>query len=216
MVILLLFLIVYPTSSWKTAQGVSPLFLTLVYKTSVQQCVLPAEWENANVTPVYKSGDKTKTFHYRPVSLTSVCCKTLEHIIYTYLINHLQNNSFFYPLQHGLRAGFSCDTQLVEITYHIAAQPFRLSAYFWISRRHLIPCHMCCCCTSFVVLAYPMPFSCESKRTFLKNSSAWFLMVCAQVSVYFQEAARVCLGAPAFWQYLQPCSIVRWWLLQSR
>lgn len=102
------------------AVSIAP-FLTLMYKTSLEQCVLPADWKNANVIPVYKSGDKTKKCNYRPISLTSVCCKTLENIIYTNLMNHLQSNNFFSPLQHGFRAGFSCDTQLVEFTHDIAA-----------------------------------------------------------------------------------------------
>ena len=30
--------------------------------------------------------------NYHPISLTSVCCKTLEHIICKHMLNHLENN----------------------------------------------------------------------------------------------------------------------------
>lgn len=57
--------------------------------------------------------------NYRPISLTSVCCKTLEHIIYTAIFNHLQNNNFFVDYQHGFRSGRSCPTQLTEFSHDL-------------------------------------------------------------------------------------------------
>ena len=30
--------------------------------------------------------------NYRPISMTSVCCKTLEHIICKHMLNQLENN----------------------------------------------------------------------------------------------------------------------------
>lgn len=95
-------------------------YLIVLFRKSFEQSELPLDWKNANVVPVHKSGDKTKTSNYRPISLTSVSCKTLEHIIYTNLISHLQGNNFFHPTQHGFRTGYSCDTQLVEFTHDIA------------------------------------------------------------------------------------------------
>lgn len=72
-----------------------------------------------DIVPIHKSGPRDSVMNYRPISLTSVCCKTLEHIIYTNIFTHLQNNSFFVPYQHGFRAGHSCVTQLVEFTHDI-------------------------------------------------------------------------------------------------
>ena len=45
--------------------------------------------------------------NYRPVSLTCVCCKLLEHIIYSHVMAHLQTNNLLSVNQHGFRSGFS-------------------------------------------------------------------------------------------------------------
>ena len=56
--------------------------LTLIFQCSIQQGAMPDEWKTANIIPIFKKGDHTNTGNYRPVSLTSICSKLLEHIIY--------------------------------------------------------------------------------------------------------------------------------------
>ena len=46
---------------------------------------LPAGWKRAIVVPVHKGGDRSLVANYRPVSLTSVVCKQMEHVIASYL-----------------------------------------------------------------------------------------------------------------------------------
>ena len=55
--------------------------LQVIYTQSYQTGILPSDWLTANIVPVYKKGDKSNPANYRPISLTSVCCKTMEHII---------------------------------------------------------------------------------------------------------------------------------------
>ncbi|XP_074658625.1 uncharacterized protein LOC141911535 [Tubulanus polymorphus] len=53
------------------ATDVAPI-LTLIYQRSYNNSEVPEDWRNANVTPVYKKGDKFNAINYRPISLTSV------------------------------------------------------------------------------------------------------------------------------------------------
>lgn len=54
----------------------------LVFQASLQQGKTPTDWSIfiATVTLIFKKGDKRKPSNYRPVALTSVCCKVLEHV----------------------------------------------------------------------------------------------------------------------------------------
>ena len=62
----------------------------------------------------------TNPSNYRPVSLTCICWKLLEHVICSSLMRHLNKNNILYPLQHGFREKRSCETQLLEFVHDIA------------------------------------------------------------------------------------------------
>jgi hypothetical protein len=66
-----------------------------------------------NISSIFKKGDKHLPENYRPVSLTSVTCKILEHIICRHLLKHLEKNKILTNLNHGFRTGYSCETQLI-------------------------------------------------------------------------------------------------------
>ena len=65
----------------------------------------------------FKKGEKYNAANYRPVSLTCICCKTLEHIIVSNINKHLANESILADCQHGFQSQRSCETQLVQF-YH--------------------------------------------------------------------------------------------------
>ena len=54
---------------------------TLLFQTSVTQGEIPVDWRHGFVTPLFKKGDRSKAENYRPISLTSITSKLLEHII---------------------------------------------------------------------------------------------------------------------------------------
>ena len=60
----------------------SPM-LAIIHNESLAQG-LPDDWRQANVAPVLR-----KVRSYRPVSLTCICCKTLERIIVSNINKHL-------------------------------------------------------------------------------------------------------------------------------
>ena len=90
--------------------------LTDIFNSSLLEGAVPKEWKNANVTPVYKKGPKSKPENYRPISLTCVCCKVLEHIITSNIMAHLDRNNLLFQNQHGFRSRVSCETQLIQFT----------------------------------------------------------------------------------------------------
>lgn len=48
--------------------------------------VIPDSWKTANVCLIFKTGEKDSPDNYRPVSLTSVVCELLKHIIYSNIV----------------------------------------------------------------------------------------------------------------------------------
>ena len=56
--------------------------------------------------------NKIDAANYRPVSLTCLCCKMLEHIIVSNVMKHVDDYNILTDCQHGFRAR-SCDTQFV-------------------------------------------------------------------------------------------------------
>jgi hypothetical protein len=81
---------------------------------------MPDDWRIANVSPVYKIGQKSLAENYRPISLTSVYFKNMEHILASKIMKHGEENNILYPLQHRFRKGHSCETQLIEFVDDIS------------------------------------------------------------------------------------------------
>ena len=102
------------------APSITPA-LTLIFQASFDQGQVPEDWKRANVTPLFKKGDKSKAANYRPVSLTSTCCKVMEHIVHSYLMNFLESNNILSDYQHGFRKKRSCETQLHVTVHDLAA-----------------------------------------------------------------------------------------------
>lgn len=94
------------------ATQISPAFTTF-FQASLDQGHLPKAWKDANVVPIYKKGDKSKASNYRPVSLTSVSCKILEHILCSSIMKHLDKHRILSDAQHGFRRHRSCESQLI-------------------------------------------------------------------------------------------------------
>ena len=95
------------------AAEIAPV-LTLIYQASLNQGTVPVDWKHAWVIPVYKKGDRVSPSSYRPISQTSISCKTLEHIIHSNFMDHLENLNILTDYQHGFRKRRSCEAQLIQ------------------------------------------------------------------------------------------------------
>lgn len=88
---------------------------TLLFRTSLKEGKIPEDWRKAKVCPIFKKGSKLVANNYRPVSLTSIVCKTMEKLVREQLVKHLENNNLVNDNQHGFVQGRSCTTQLLDV-----------------------------------------------------------------------------------------------------
>ena len=106
---------IHPHFLKETASELTPM-LTHLFQQSLDSGVLPNDWKKAYVTPIYKKGDKTNPANYRPISLTSVVCKVMEHILASHIMQYLDTNNILLDTQFGFRSKHSCETQLLITT----------------------------------------------------------------------------------------------------
>ena len=108
--------------SWflnKYAAQLAPI-LHNIFQLSVDSSKVPEAWKNANVTAIFKKGSRTEEANYRPISLTYVASKRLEHIIQSHVMKHLELHNIFTDSQHGFRAQRSTETQLIQTILDIS------------------------------------------------------------------------------------------------
>ena len=62
---------------------------SLIFQNSLRLTTLPSAWREANITAIYKKGNKNTVSNYRPVSLTCVVCKLMESFIRDALVDYM-------------------------------------------------------------------------------------------------------------------------------
>ena len=66
--------------------------LSLLFSFSFDTSSLPDIWKIAVVCPVFKKGMSSDVSNYRPISLTSIVCKTMEAIVKDQFISYMLAN----------------------------------------------------------------------------------------------------------------------------
>ena len=87
--------------------------LTRVFNLSLKEGVVPFEWKEANIIPLFKKGSRNKSENYRPVSLTSVICTLLERLIKDHMVDFLVKHKLLNSSQHGFLKARSCLTNML-------------------------------------------------------------------------------------------------------
>ena len=93
-----------------------------IFNQSLKFGTVTDDWRHANITPIYKKGDRSKPENYRPISLTCIASKVMEHIVTSHIIKFVEGNYLPYKKQHSCRAKLSCETQLVELVADISKE----------------------------------------------------------------------------------------------
>ena len=88
--------------------------LCAIYQQSYETGQVLLDWKQANVTAIFKKGDKTNSDNYRSMSLKFILCKNMEHVIFSQTMGQLVNHDTRLHFQHGFRLNHSCETQLLN------------------------------------------------------------------------------------------------------
>ena len=88
--------------------------ISIIFKNSINSGAIPNEWKTANITAIYKKGDKKEAGNYRPVSLTCVVCTLLE-IVRENMVQHIKKYDLFSDKQFGFISGRSTVLQLLAV-----------------------------------------------------------------------------------------------------
>ena len=94
-------------------------YLARLLEVTTNNGTIPMDWKKAIVVPIHKGGDCLVVNNYRLVSLTSVVCKQMEHVIATYIRQVWEDRDWLYEGQHDFRPGYSCESQLISLPGHI-------------------------------------------------------------------------------------------------
>ena len=100
----------------ETAEQIAPI-ITHIFQQSYNTSKLPNDWLQALVTPIHKKSLKSDPANYRPISLTCILCKVMEHIIVSNIWKHLHKHDIILHFQHGFHSGLSCESQLIETVH---------------------------------------------------------------------------------------------------
>ena len=77
-----------PNTALKSAASEIAPVLLFIFQQSLDTGDLPEDWNQAIISPIFKKGSKLDINNYRPISLTCVSCKILEHIIDSVIMKH--------------------------------------------------------------------------------------------------------------------------------
>ena len=102
-----------PQVLWELAEELAPP-LTIIFQSSLSTGTVPTDWRDAYVTPIFKKGEQYNPVNCRPISLTCIVHKLMEHIMVSSIMQHFETHCILNDNQHGFRRGHSCETQLLE------------------------------------------------------------------------------------------------------
>lgn len=101
-------------------------WLTHTINACIKLSYWPTSFKTAKIVPILKSGKPPSDAHsYRPISLLNSLGKILEKLIYSRLIDHIEDKQLLPDFQFGFRKGHSTIHQAMRIKQFIASNKRR-------------------------------------------------------------------------------------------
>ena len=91
--------------------------LLTIFNYSLKEGYFPRKWRTSNVTPIFKSGDRSKVENYRGIAILSVIPKLFERIVTEHIVRFLTGK--LNDHQHGFQQGRSTTTNLSYYVSHL-------------------------------------------------------------------------------------------------
>lgn len=102
------------------ARSITPS-VTWLFNRILEDGIYPDMWKQANISPVYKKGDRQSKNNYRPISLLSSTGKVLERLIFNKVYAFCTNNNLLTQKNSGYKKNDSTTNRLVCIVNQIYA-----------------------------------------------------------------------------------------------
>ena len=95
--------------------------ITYLVNLTISTGLIPTEWKDARVTPIFKSGARNDVNNYRPISVLPLVSKIIEHAIQVQFLAFLTEHDLFKgsDYQSGFRKKHSTETAVVYLTDYI-------------------------------------------------------------------------------------------------
>ena len=85
-------------------------YLARLLDITINNGTISRDWKKAIVVPIHKGGNRSVVRNFRPVSLISVVCKQIEHVIAGCIRQVWEDRDWLHEGQRGFRLGYSCES----------------------------------------------------------------------------------------------------------
>ena len=89
--------------------------ITYLVNLTISTGLIPTEWKDARVTPIFKSGARNDVNNYRPISVLPPVSRIMERAIQVQLLAFLTEHDLLSDYQSGFREKHSTETAGVYI-----------------------------------------------------------------------------------------------------
>ena len=89
--------------------------LHVIFQRALNEGSVPKAWKQSTVIPLFKKGTRYDPLNYRPISLSSVVCKTMERLITRHISDYLEEHALLTDHQFGFRSGRLTVDQLLLV-----------------------------------------------------------------------------------------------------